>query len=281
MGRLRAAAQRMSQDFASGVGLGPVELAVTMDEEDAALGVRGYLADGPGRGFAGCVVGEPTGLQTVIAARGDAYLEINITGRAAHAGAPDEGLNAIYAAARLIEDLRCWHQELAADAHPLTGPATVSVGTIGGGTGPSIVPAECRVIADRRLLPAETGRQVHDQLRSRIARLGLSAELGIETDVILDMPGFETPADSPVASIVHRAGIEAGAPERPPGGWSAACDGGFLARDAGLDVVVFGPGSVTEEAHQADESVAVADLLTAARAYALIILRTLGDVRVS
>jgi acetylornithine deacetylase len=223
------------------------------------------------------VVGEPTGLQTVIAARGDAYLEVRISGRAAYAGAPDEGVNAIYGAARLIEDLRCWHQELAVDVHPLTGPATVSVGTITGGTGPSIVPAECRLVADRRLLPVETGRQVHDQLRSRIARLGLSAELGIETDLILDMPGFETPVDSAVATLVHRSGIDAGAPEVAPGGWSAACDGGFLARDAGLDVVVFGPGSVTEQAHQADESVAISDLLTAARAYALIILRMLGE----
>jgi len=276
-GGLAAMLVAMGAISRAGVGLaGPVELAVTMDEEDTALGVRHYLASGHGRGFAGCVVGEPTELQTVIAARGDAYLEIKITGRAAHAGSPDEGVNAIYGAARLIDDLRGWHEELAADVHPLTGPATVSVGTISGGTGPSIVPAESRLVADRRLLPAETGQQVLDQLRCRIDRLELASELGVETEVILDMPGFETAADSQIAAVVHRAGIDAGAPESPPGGWTAACDGGFLARDAGLDVVVFGPGSVTEQAHQADESVPVADLLVAASAYALTILRTLG-----
>ncbi|QDP97193.1 M20 family metallopeptidase [Microlunatus elymi] len=255
---------------------GPVELAVTIDEEDAALGVRHYLTSGHGRGFAGCVVGEPTGLQTVIAARGDAYLEIKITGRAAHAGSPDEGTNAIYGAAEIIDDLRCWHAELAGSGHPLTGPATVSVGTISGGTGPSIVPAECRLIADRRLLPTETGPMVLDQLRRRIGRLDLPDDLRIETELILDMPGFETANDSTIATVVHDSCIAAGAPELPPGGWSAACDGGFLARDAGLDVVVFGPGSVTEQAHQADESVPIRDLLTAARGYALIIQRTLG-----
>jgi acetylornithine deacetylase len=38
---------------------------------------------------------------------------------------------------------------------------------------------------------------------------------------------------------------------------------------------VLGPGSVTTQAHRADESVAVDELLTAARAYTLTALRLL------
>jgi len=69
----------------------------------------------------------------------------------------------------------------------------------------------------------------------------------------------------------------AGGPGLPLGGWTAACDGGFIARDTGLPVVVLGPGSVADQAHRADESVALEELLVAARTYALVAMRLLRD----
>jgi acetylornithine deacetylase len=256
---------------------GPVELAVTVDEEDAALGVRHYLAAGHGRDHLGCIVGEPTELQPIIAARGDAYLTVTVTGRAAHAGHPSDGLNAIVGAGRVLDDLCRWHDELALDAHPLAGPATVSVGRIEGGAGVSIVAPECSLTADRRLLPSETGASALAALSRRLDHLGLTSEgYRARVELGLDMPGFETAADDPLVLAVQSAAQAAGAPDDRPGGWTAACDGGFLARDAGLPVVVYGPGSVAEQAHRADESVPLQELLLAARVYALTILRLLG-----
>lgn len=256
---------------------GPVELAVTVDEEDAALGVQHYLAAGHGHDHLGCIVGEPTDLQPIIAARGDAYLTVRVSGRAAHAGHPADGLNAIAGAGRVIQDLCRWHDELAADAHPLTGPATVSVGRIDGGTGASIVAAECELTADRRLLPDETGTDALKALTARLDQLGLTADgYQVEVSMGLDMPGFETSADDQLVRAVQSAARSASAPELAPAGWSAACDGGFLARDAEVPVVVYGAGSVSEQAHRADESVPLEELLLAARTYALTILELLG-----
>lgn len=256
---------------------GPVEFAATVDEEDRALGVRHYLDTGDRSGFLGCLVAEPTDLQPIIAARGDSYLAITVRGRAAHSGQPDDGANAVYGATRVIDDLRCWHRELSADVHPLAGPATVSVGRVDGGTGPSIVPAECTVIADRRLLPWESGPAVLDQLGRRLDRLGLADDgLEVTAELTLDMPGFETDQDAAVVRAVLVAAADSGAPGLPVGGWSAACDGGFLARDAKVPVVVYGPGSVLQQAHRADESVPLDQLEIAARTYALTILRMLA-----
>jgi acetylornithine deacetylase len=269
LGALRRAGVRLS---------GPVELAITMDEEDQALGVRHYLYGGDRSNFLGCVVAEPTDLQPIIAARGDAYLKVTIIGRAAHAGNPADGRNAIHGAIRVVEDLRDWHAELANAAHPLVGPGTVSVGRIDGGTGPSIVPGECTVIADRRLLPNESGPEALDQLRVRLARLGLEREgLTASAELTLDMPGFETDKQTQLVAALVDAAADAGAGPLPLGGWTAACDGGFLARDAKLPVAVYGPGSVSEQAHRADESVPLEQLLIAARTYALIILDLLGE----
>lgn len=278
LGGLAAAVLAMAAIKQAGVDLvGPVELAAVVDEEETGHGIRHYLRTGDRSGFAGCVVAEPTDLQTIIAARGDSYLHTTIGGKAAHSGNPADGRNAIDGAAAVIAAYGRWHDDLAAAAHPLVGPATVNVGLVTGGTGTSIVPAECQVTTDRRLLPSETGDDALAQARERVAALDLPGKgLTCEVELTMDMPGFETPADHRLVTTLDRAAASVGGPGLPLAGWSAACDGGFLARDAGVPVVVFGPGSVTDQAHQADESVGVDELLVAARTYALTLLRLLG-----
>lgn len=256
---------------------GPVELAAVVDEEEAGKGVRHYLASGDRSDFVGCVVAEPTDLQTIVAARGDSYLEVVVHGRAAHSGNPADGANAIYGAATVIAELETWHRELVGSPHPLLGPPTWSVGQVHGGTGTSTVPAECLVVADRRLLPDESGAAVVGEATVRIAKLGLEDRgLSAEVRLMMEMPGFETPPDHPLVTTAHGAAAAAGGPRLPLGGWTAACDGGFLARDAGLPVVVLGPGSVATQAHQPDESVGLDELHVAARTYALIASRLLA-----
>jgi acetylornithine deacetylase/succinyl-diaminopimelate desuccinylase-like protein len=260
-----------------GVGLsGPVELAALVDEEDTGKGIRAFVSSVE-RPFLGCVTAEPTDLQTIIGARGATYVRVEIHGKACHAGNPDDGANAIYGAAAVVAEIERMHAELARRPHPLLGPATWSVGQIDGGTGGSIVPAECVVVADRRLLPGETTDALLDELRERLAGLRLD-ERGLTVDLAMpmEMPAFQTPADSELARTTDAALADAGGPGLPLGGWTAACDGGFVARDLGVPVVVLGPGSATSQAHRADESVAIQELLVAARAYALTTLRLLG-----
>ncbi|ONI69838.1 acetylornithine deacetylase [Kribbella sp. ALI-6-A] len=259
-----------------GVGLsGSVELAALVDEEETGKGIRAYVGS-VDRAFRGCITTEPTDLQTIIGARGDSYLRVEVHGRACHAGNPADGANAIYGAAAVVAVIERLHAELARAPHPLLGPATWSVGQISGGTGGSIVPAECVLVADRRLLPGELPAAVLDDLRERVAALHLEDRgLSVDLAMPMEMPAFETPADADLVRITDTALRAAGGPGLPLGGWTAACDGGYVARDLGVPVVVLGPGSVTTQAHRADESVAVDELLTAARAYTLTALRLL------
>jgi acetylornithine deacetylase/succinyl-diaminopimelate desuccinylase family protein len=259
-----------------GVGLsGPVELAALVDEEETGKGIRAFVSSVPGP-FLGCITAEPTDLQTIIGARGASYLRAEIHGKACHAGNPDGGANAIYGAAAVIAEIERLHAELAKRPHPLLGPATWSVGQIQGGTGGSIVPAECVVVADRRLLPGETTDAVLDELRERLADLQLADRgLTVELAMPMEMPAFQTPADAELARATDAALADAGGPGLPLGGWTAACDGAYVARDLGIPVVVLGPGSATMQAHRADESVAIEELVVASRAYALTALRLL------
>jgi acetylornithine deacetylase len=280
-GGLAACLVAMSALRTAGVDLaGPIELSAVVDEEETGKGIRHFLAQRAASAaapYVGCVVAEPTDLQTIVAARGDAYLEVLVTGRAAHSGNPADGLNAVYGAAAVIRELERWHHELAEQAHPLVGPPTWSVGLVQGGTGASIVPAECSVVADRRLLPAESPDTVLADTRSRLDQLGLTARgLGVDVRMTMDMPGFETPGDHAFVGAVDAALADVGGPGLPLGGWTAACDGGYVARDEGVPVVVMGPGSVQTQAHRADESVGVDELVTASRAYALAAMRLLA-----
>jgi acetylornithine deacetylase len=255
---------------------GSVELAAVVDEEETGQGIRAYIAESQRR-YVGCITAEPTELQTIIAARGDSYLQVSVHGRASHAGNPDGGANAIYGAAAVVAEIERLHAELATAPHPLLGPATWSVGQINGGTGGSIVPAECVVVADRRLLPGESPAEVLADLGRRVAALHLDDRgLTVELAMPMEMPAFETADESDLVRITEAARLDGGGQPMPLAGWTAACDGGYIARDLGVPVVVVGPGSVTTQAHRADESVPVSELVTAARTYALAALRLLA-----
>lgn len=138
---------------------GPVDLIPVVDGEETRKGIRYFLTERDRTAYVGSIVAEPTNLQTVIAARGAAYIEIRVTGKTAHSGNPAQGAHAIYGVATVISDLEGWHHELAEHAQPLVGPMW-SVGLVNGGTGTSTVRAECSILVDRRMLPAESPSQV-------------------------------------------------------------------------------------------------------------------------
>ncbi len=249
-----------------------VTLAAVVDEEEHGHGVRAFLARRPSAHVA--LVPEPTDLQTVIACRGNCYVEVAIEGRSAHAGSPEQGRNAIYGAARAVESIRRLDVELEDDTHPLLGRAAWSVGTIRGGTATAMVPAACSVSVDRRLLPGQTGAQALAEVERALGTLGLEDDgLRAKADLLMEIPSFEVAPDDPRVQAVQRASLDAGAPGLPLAGWTAACDGGYLMRDAGIAAIVLGPGSVAEQAHKPDESIELAEVVLAARIYALAMLR--------
>ncbi|MCH5643839.1 M20 family metallopeptidase [Gordonia sp. ABSL49_1] len=272
-----AAMQALRHADAYGIELsGPVRLVCTVDEEEHGIGVRDFVSHPADHDFLGCIVAEPTDLQVVRGCRGASYLEIDVFGRAAHSGRPSDGRSAINAAAQIVDLIRFDHEHLALTQDELLGAGTWNVGTITGGQGISVVAPTCSLGIDRRLMPDEDPHAIADQLRSTISRAGIDTDgITVDVRVTMEMPGFATPADHALVTSAVDAVTDAGA-TTSIGGWSAACDGGFVSRDLGVPSIVLGPGNINTDAHQPDESVAVGDLVTAARAYTLAALRLLG-----
>jgi acetylornithine deacetylase len=259
---------------------GNTALACTVDEEDLGIGIRAYtaaaLAD-PSFSYSACVVAEPTDLETVIGCRGDSYIELRVIGKSAHSGRPADGRNAIDAAAKILELVREDHSRLQAAQDPLLGAGTWNIGLIRGGTGTSMVAAECTVSLDRRLMPDDDAQLILDKLRGQISEAGVDSDgISVEAEVTMEMPGFRTPDTHPLVANSVAALAEAGFSSAITG-WSAACDGGFVARDLDIPAIVMGPGGLNAQAHQVNESVSIAELVAAARAYALMCLRHGGS----
>lgn len=275
-GGLAAVLGAMGAVRAAGVQpAGEIRLACVVDEEDAGLGIRDWVSRPQIGTWAACVVAEPTSSVPIVGCRGAANLEVTVTGRSAHAGRPENGLSAVVAAAAIVTEIARMHAECAADPHPVLGAASWNPGRIDGGTGPSIVAGSCVLQVDRRLLPGESADDIARELQVRLASV-VDPEIDVEVRVDMEMPGFVTDPTGPLMTSAIDALAAAGAGATEPQVWTASCDGGFVARDHGVDTIVLGPGDVQTQAHQPDESVEIAELGAMARTYLELISRTVG-----
>lgn len=250
---------------------------VAEESPDNSEGTQALLA-GPRR-YHGAIVGEPTGLMLAGWHKGMSWLRVEVRGRASHASCPENGANAVSAAARMIAALE---EEVGATlggrTHPHLSPATLSIGRVCGGTQENIVPEACWFSLDRRTIPGEDAGSVREEIRQCLQKVA-SRHPGISFS-LTEMP--ETVGRGPLSSgLSHplaeavRAGMEqAGAAPRT-GGVEFWTDAARL-EARGIPAVVFGPGHI-QQAHAPTEFVDVEELLVAARVYAAAALRLLGS----
>lgn len=268
-----AALLAAARDTARAGVRGRLIVALTADEEYASVGLQQVL--GAGLRADAAVVCEPTSLAIMPANKGFVWVEVDFEGRAAHGSLPAEGVDAIRHAGRLLERLDRLDAELAdRPAHPLLGRGSIHAGTVRGGSTPSVYPAHCRLLLERRTLPGETPESalsevdaLLDGLRAELPRLRASAR------ITLDRPGTEVDErDEPVTSLLG-ALEDTGIQPRLQGmtAWVDAA----LFNVAGIPAVCFGPGAIAQ-AHTADEHVAVAELEPAHAALTAFVRRFLA-----
>ncbi len=235
-------------------GVRPVETEIAfaglMDEESAQGGSRALVKSGFKADLA--IVGEPTQLKVVTAHKGSLWLKFDTRGKAAHGARPELGKNAVHEMARVVDLLQTKYAALLKKRrHSLLGHATISVGTIQGGSQPNIVPDACVMTADRRTLPQENEATVRRELQSLFRKHGLRASVG-KCKTVSGQP-MET---SPRLPLVRQ--FLAVAKQQQPEGVDYFCDASVLS-EGGIPGVVFGPGDIAQ-AHTADEWISLRSL---------------------
>ena len=254
-------------------GAANVVLSCSCDEEFTTLGIRDLvtyweagstnsrlLREKPDV----AIVAEPTELNVVIAHRGVVRFRVHTIGRACHSSDPTQGRNAIYTMARAVcylEDYASWLPK-SVPFHPLCGRPTLSVGRIFGGQSVNIVPDQCTIEIDRRLVPGEEPTVAWSTLREKLLeRFGPNITID---EPWISSPGLSNKDNSATASALLKS-IEKTVESRRTLG-VAYCTHASTLNVAGVPAVVFGPGSI-EQAHTVDEFIDVEQLDQAAAIY--------------
>jgi acetylornithine deacetylase/succinyl-diaminopimelate desuccinylase-like protein len=202
------------------------------------------------KGFASdlTLVLEPTDLGLVTAHKGCLCLKIRTKGVACHGSTPEKGRNAIYAMRRVLETIEeKIIPKLARYSHQTLGSTTMSVGTIAGGSKVNIVPDECHIGIDCRVVPGvdleKLRNQVEADLRNAVPEVVVTW-MGL-------LPALNTDESLP---WVRRLGeLSRGVSTAP---WFS--DAAVLSSPR-CPTVCIGPGSIAQ-AHTKDEYIFLRDL---------------------
>lgn len=224
------------------------------------------------------IVGEQTRNRVCVGEKGSAGTVVTVHGRTAHGALPWEGANAIEGMAEVIVALRreLWPR-LGERTHRFFHPSSGSVNLFTGGVKGNVVPDKAEIYVDRRLVPGEDPDGAVSEVRE-IAERAISKVEGARVEVThfsdWAMPATESPEDDPLVQAMLGANDRLGL-STDPSGFSMATDGRFFSR-LGYPTIIYGPGD-PGLAHKPDEWVGIDEIMDAARAYAVTMVRLVGE----
>ncbi|WP_170343757.1 acetylornithine deacetylase [Ruegeria atlantica] len=242
----------------------PLQLALSFDEEVGCTGappmieaIQQVLPKG-----SAVIVGEPSMIQAVTGHKGGFGIDTHIVGFEVHSSIMHTGVNAIMAAAPLIdwanhrnaESMAAEPSEIAAVFDPPW--TTCHVGMIEGGTAHNITAKDCKFMMDFRTVPDETQAEWREayieQVRQVEARMqAVHPDARIELSEHFAIPGLVPEQDGEAEALV-RALTGDNASHVVSYGTEA---GQF--QEAGYSAVICGPGDIAQ-AHQPNEFISIA-----------------------
>jgi acetylornithine deacetylase len=239
----------------------PLHLFISYDEEVGCHGAQRLIEDLDESGLkpALCVVGEPSGMQPILAHKGKLNLRVAVRGLPGHSSEPGKGVNAIQAAGEAIAYVATEARRLAQEGPFEDGfdppHTTIHVGTIQGGTILNIIPERCEFIMEWRAIPGDEPTRHVERLRQFVrtniepAMHAVNRHTGFEYEVLLQMPGLSLDPDHELTAIVKQlTGFNS------TGKVSYGTEGGYY-QGADIPTIVCGPGHIAQ-AHQPDEWIA-------------------------
>jgi len=262
----------------------PLAVHAVVGEEDGGLGAFATLLRGH-RGDA-CVIAEPTAGTIIPANAGSLTFQLDVPGQAAHGSTRTLGVSAVDKLSVLLGALR--ELEAQRNAHPdpwlahLDLPYPLSVGIVRAGDWASTVP-------DRALAHGRYGVRLDESVDA--ARLEFEAAVARACAADPWLAAHPARVEWPGGVFAsgrlpeqHTLTAELAGALTALGGPAPAVLGAPYGSDlrlyiaAGVPTLQFGPGDI-RYAHALDEHVTLAEIESAARAFALLALRRCGATR--
>jgi putative selenium metabolism hydrolase len=218
-----------------------------------------------------CVVVEPTQMKAGIAQKGRSGVRLQTRGVPAHTSRAELGVNAVYKMLPAIQAVRQMHLR----QDELLGVEIIELVEIISAPFPgnSIVPDACRARVDCRLLIGETPESLLERFRQAVpAEVEVDlwpVSVDLFTGERLEWRDFHAAwsisPDQPLPSALLGELEAAGLPREIY--LVPYCCNASAVTQAGVPVVVFGPGDIAQ-AHAVDEWVSASELIQAAGVYA-------------
>ncbi|NMC71444.1 MAG: M20/M25/M40 family metallo-hydrolase [Myxococcales bacterium] len=231
----------------------PIEFAVSRQEETGLQGVKNldFSRLSARRG----ILMDNDTLDTIVIG-GPSYfaIDVEITGRAAHAGMePEKGINAIQAAAKAIAALPLGR---------LDPETTANVGVIEGGLIRNGVPERARFLAECRSADHEKGATLAETMERTIREQGSANGAKVEVTVNNLCRAVRIPEDAPIVRLARRGLSEVGIEAKCV--FITGFTDASIYNNRGIEMAVVGIGAQGE--HTTEERIAVADMEHAVRA---------------
>ncbi len=243
-------------------------LVITAGEETGCVGAMDLARRSNALGEAGAlIVAEPTGNYPCVGHKGALRLDAVTRGVTAHGAMPEQGDNAVYKMARVVQALEAF--QFGVEPHPVLGGPTLNVGTIQGGLNINSVPDACTIGIDIRTIP---GQERDSTLEALASTVGPDVELhptrwvsGVWTE----------PSDDWIQQVYDiTAPILGSRPE--PRTLPYFTDGSILTEAYGtVPTIILGPGEA-EQAHQTDEYCSVEKIEQATEMFERLAARWCG-----
>jgi acetylornithine deacetylase/succinyl-diaminopimelate desuccinylase family protein len=219
------------------------------------------------------ILGAQTENNLIVAERGVMWARITTKGRAAHAGNPAAGDNAILRMMRLVGALSSYYEKALARRVSGAMKSTVNIGMFHGGHNTNVVPSACTVEIDRRLLPNEKVKDAYKELKSVID--GVREPKGTyAVEFLTGTNGFLAP-DNGAAVSAFEAAVKSKTGRKVKFLNATGVSDGRYYADDGIEIINFGPGSGAQ-GHAANESVPIAGMVEAVEIQLDVVKRLLG-----
>lgn len=247
---------------------GEVILGFVADEENSGAGTVALIEEGIEADAA--ILGEPTNMQPAIAEYGFIGYTLTVEGESGHSGRPDLSVNAIDGLRVALNRVADLDREVRQQDHPVLEPGpSISITEIDGGIAPNVVPDHATATVTWRTLPGTSlGPEAFDQqLANALESIEINSKsVNAESNRWIYARPSEINADEQIVKTLLNAAADEGL-SCDPTGFNAGSDARFLIHDADIPTVLFGPGSIEDDAHTVDESIHIDDLIMTAQVY--------------
>ena len=227
----------------------PVILCLTCDEETNMQGIKAVCDFLEKRNIKPrlTLIGEPTDNKLGISSTGIESYKTTIYGISAHSSVPHRGINAIFIAARVLEQLEKISFEVQ------DKEVCLNVGIISGGEDMATIPDKTEISWGFRYTSAKNAQKVMELYdKAVVTVINQYQGAHIETTKTAEFLGYTASNLQETARLCERLNIK-----RTSFGYTT--EAGYLA-EIGHNVYLFGPGKI-EQAHSDNEYINIDDLM--------------------